>query len=184
MALHTASIGIPERFEIDDHAGALRIQWKWPRLVALPLVFFSVAWDGFLVGWYVDVLEAGTHSLAMMLFPIAHVAVGLVLPYVALSVLMNSTFIEIVEGQLSVDHRPLPFPGRRRLRAADVRQLFCVERKSRKGAISYDVMARLTSDKEVRLVPGLPSEREARFIEQRIENRLGIANRPVAGELP
>jgi len=43
------NVGLPERFEVDEHSGDLRIHWKWPVFMALPLAFFSLAWDGFLV---------------------------------------------------------------------------------------------------------------------------------------
>jgi hypothetical protein len=50
--------------------------------------------------------------------------------------------------------------------------------------VTYDVMAQLASGKETRIVSGLSTDREARFLEQRIESRLGLTNRTVAGELP
>jgi hypothetical protein len=184
MAFHSGRVGIPDRFEIEDGSATLRIRWKWPRIAALPLAIFSVAWDGFLVSWYSGVQTNGSPDLFMLLFPIGHVAVGLVLPYVALGCLLNSTLVEVGDGVLNVTHRPLPFPGQRTLSAADVRQLFCVERHGRKGAVTFDVMAQLASDRETKLVSGLSSDREARFIEQRIESHLGLVNRPVSGELP
>ena len=58
-----------------------------------------------------------------------------------------------------------------------------VERTGRKGGVTYDVMVQLASERERTLVSGLPGAREARFIEQRIESRLGLANRPVSDEL-
>jgi hypothetical protein len=45
-------------------------------------------------------------------------------------------------------------------------------------------MAQLASERETKLVSGLPGAREARFIEQRIESRLGLSDRSVSGELP
>ena len=151
--------------------------------MALPLAAFSIAWDAFLVSWYSGVLAQGNAPSVMVLFPLPHVAVGVVLPYVALAYLLNSTIVEVGEGHLTVRHRPVPFPGRRTLSAVDVRQLFCVERTAHKGPATFDVMARLASDRETRLVPGLPTEREARFIEQRIESRLGLSDRRIEGEL-
>jgi hypothetical protein len=174
MAIETANIGIPERFEIHDSGPAFRIEWKWPRLMALPLALFSIAWDAFLVSWYSGALTQDNVPATMVLFPIPHVVVGLVLPYVAITFWLNSTFVEIEAGDLRIRHRPLPFPGRRTLRLVDVQQLFCVERTGRKGSVAYEVMARLTSGRETKLVGGLSTEREARFIEQRLEARLGL----------
>ncbi len=184
MPLETAQVGIPDRFEIQESGGTLRIEWRWPRIAALPIAIFTVAWDGFLVSWYSGLLTQGTVPVTMLLFPVAHVAAGLVLPYLALACFLNYTYIEVGEGTLRVRHRPLPFPGKKTLSTGDVRQLFCVERKGRRGSVTYDVMAQLASGRETRLVPGFSTEREARFVEQRIESRLGLADRSVSGELP
>jgi hypothetical protein len=35
------NVGLPERFEVDGHSGDLRIHWKWPAFMAIPLLFFS-----------------------------------------------------------------------------------------------------------------------------------------------
>jgi hypothetical protein len=184
MPVESARIGTPEHFEIDESGGTLRIQWKWPRLMGLALVAFSVGWNTFLYSWYAAVLAQETRSTEMLLFPIPHIIAGLVMPYLALAFLFNSTIVEAAGGELRVRHRPMPFPGRRTLTARDVGQLFSVERRGRKGAITFDVMARLESGRETKLVSGLSSEREARFIEQRIESRLGLADRAICGELP
>jgi hypothetical protein len=184
MPIQSGRLGIPEHFEIEESGGTLRIQWKWPRLMAVALVCFSVGWDVFLYSWYAGVLAQGAPSTEMLLFPIPHVIAGLVMPYLALAYLLNSTFVEVADGELRVRHRPVPFPGNRTLTARDVRQLFAVERRGRKGSISFAVMARLASDRETKLVSGLGSEREAQFIEQRIESRLGLTDQPTFGELP
>jgi hypothetical protein len=184
MPFEAARIGIPERFEIVDEGGVLRIQWQRPRLVGVVALIFAVGWDAFLVSWYFDALSRDRLDMAMLLFPILHVVAGLALPYVALVFLLNAVVVEVGNQTVTVRHRPMPFPGNRTITAAEVRQLFSVERRGRKGAVSHDLMAQLASGREARLVTGLSTDREARFIEQRIESRLGLADRPVAGELP
>jgi hypothetical protein len=99
VPLETATVGVPERFDIQDRGGTLRIEWKWPRIAALPLAIFTVTWDGFLFSWYSNLLTHGNAPSAMFLFPIAHVAVGLVLPYMALACFVNYTFVEVGEGR-------------------------------------------------------------------------------------
>jgi hypothetical protein len=186
MAMESAGvgIGIPDRFDIEDGGGRLRIEWRWPRLVAIPIAIFAVAWDGFLVAWYSGVLSQSNLPIGMVVLPLAHVAVGLVLPYMALVFLLNSIVVEVAEGVLTVRHRPLPFPGNRTFSAVDIRQLFCVARTGRKGGVTYDVMAQLASGRETRVVPGFWTDREARFLEQRIESRLGLTDHAIDGELP
>jgi len=178
------NVGLPERFEVDEHSGDLRIHWKWPAFMAIPLALFSAAWDSFLVFWYFGVTRGGDASLVEWLFPLGHVAIGLILPYVAVAFWVNSTLVEVKGAEITVTHRPLPFPGNRRVQVMDVRQLFCVERARQKGSPTYAVMARLASGKEVTLISGLSSDREARSLEERIERRMGLADEAVAGELP
>jgi hypothetical protein len=178
-----SGIGLPERFEIADEGGDFRIGWKWPRLIALPLAVFSVAWDGFLLFWYSQMLGRNDVPWIAIVFPIGHVAVGLVLPYVALAFWMNRTVVSVTGGDIRVAHRPVPFPGNRRIQATDLRQLFCVTRRGRRDTASYALMARLASGREVTLISGLSNDREARFLEERIEQRLGLGNEAVAGEL-
>jgi hypothetical protein len=116
-------------------------------------------------------------------FPLGHVAVGLIMPYVAIAFWTNRTTVAVTAGEITVAHEPVPFPGNRRISIADLRQLFCVMRHGRRGSPTYAVMARLSSGRELVLISGLPSDREARFLEERIEQRLGLGNEAVEGEL-
>lgn len=96
------TVGLPERFEVDEHSGDLRIHWKWPVFMALPLAFFSLAWDGFLVFWYFGVAQRGDASPVEWLFPLGHVAIGLILPYVAVAFWVNSTLVEVKGAEITV----------------------------------------------------------------------------------
>jgi hypothetical protein len=176
-------IGLPERFKLDQGGDSLRISWHWPKLAGVVLGVFAIAWDAFLVAWYHQALSRGEPSLVALIFPIGHVAAGFVISYLAAASLVNTTSIEVTSGELRIAHHPLPFPGNRTLRVGDIRQLFCVERTGRRGSRTFAVMARLASDREVTLISSLTSDREARFIEQRLESRLGLINQPVSGEL-
>jgi hypothetical protein len=183
----TSGVGLPERFEIDESGGTFRILWAWPRLMAVPLILFSMAWDTFLVFWYYNAAVRDQPSEVewlFLLFPIGHVAVGLVLPYAGAAFLVNKTIVDVSGLEITVAHRPLPFPGNRKIPVAHLRQFFCVERTRQKGSPAYTVMARLTSGREVTLISGLSTDREARFLEERLERRIGLVNQPVSGELP
>ena len=182
--MQPARIGTPEHFEIEEGGGTLRIRWKWPRLMGVALVVFAAGWNTFMYFWFTALPAQDAAASDMRLFSIPHLIAGLVMPYLAVAYLFNSTSVEVAEGELRVTHGPVPFPGNRTLTARDVRQLFSVERRGRKGSVSFDVMARLASDRETKLVTGLSSEREAQFLEQRIESRLGLADQPIFGELP
>jgi hypothetical protein len=87
--MEAARVGIPERFTLEESGGTLRIQWKWQRVFGLALAVFAIGWDTFLVFWYLGISMEGPRALEMMLFPIGHVAVGIVLPYLAAAFLVN-----------------------------------------------------------------------------------------------
>lgn len=176
-------IGLPDRFQVTELGGVIDISWHWPRWMAIPFAAFAVAWDGFLIFFYQRLLESNA-PLGTLLFPVLHVGAGVFITYFVLVVLLNRTVLQAGRGEITVRHGPLPVPGNRTLATHELAQLFCVERRGSKGKISYDVMARLRSGREVKLVSGLMEERQARYLEQEVERHLRIENQPVTGELP
>ncbi len=182
MAEGGLGVGLPDRFQVAELGGVLAISWHWPRWMAIPFAAFAVVWNGFLFFFYQKLLESSA-PLGALLFPVLHVAAGVFITYFVLVILLNRTTLQAGRGEITVRHGPLPWPGNRTLSTHDLAQLFCVERRGSKGRISYDVMARLQSGREVKLVTGLMEERQARYLEQEVEKHLRIENQPVAGEL-
>jgi hypothetical protein len=124
----------------------------------------------------------------MAVFPLIHLAVGVLLTYTVLAMYLNRTVLEISEGRLTVRHGPLPWPGNRALDVSEVEQLYCQEKvsRNRQGAASstYTVSALLKGGRRVPLLDSLPRRDDALFVEQLVEKYLGIDDRPVGGELP
>ncbi len=178
-------VGRPEEFTVNRYGGGLRIRWRWYSSIYLFLAVFCIAWDSFLVVWYQQAMgeDAETIEWFLVLFPLAHVGVGVSLTYFTLAGLLNSTEVALEAGQLRVRHGPLPWKGNRTVPRYDLAQLFCLELQSEDEPRSgYDLMARLHSGTEIKLVRRLPSRRQAKFLEREIERAAGIENRPVAGE--
>ena len=89
-------------------------------------------------------------------------------------------------GQLTIRHGPLPWPGNHTLNSADIEQLFCQEKfrqGKHGGSYTYEVHAVLTDGTKKELVSGLDDADQAIFIEQQLEDHLGIEDRRVPGEL-
>ncbi len=183
-------VAIPEKLQVQELGGELRISWRWFSPVVLFLIPFCLAWNAFLVGWYTLALgglsEMGGFAIIMILFPIAHVAVGIGLIYVCLVLLLNHTTVRVAQGEMSIRHGPIPAPGNRRIAADDVEQLYVRhERETRsKGGEShvYPLLARLRSGKEIKLLPRNSEVEVARAVEQLVETHLRIEDAPVAGE--
>ncbi len=121
-----------------------------------------------------------------LLFPILHILIGLNLTYYVLCRWFNCTRVRVGQGELSVRNGPLPWPGNKVVRTGDLKQLYAKEMVSRdrKGtSSSFEVRAITHSGRNILIVTDLESSEQALFIEQNIEQRLGIENEPVPGAI-
>lgn len=179
------TVGLPRRLSLAQDGADLVITLKWFSASFVFLLFFCVFWDGFLVFWYSMAFADGS-SLAMKLFPVVHVAVGVGLSYFTIAGFVNRTLVRVGPGEIQVRHVPLPWPGNKILSRDSVEQLFSEEKISRgRSGINrtYQVSAILRDGSKAKLVRGLLSPDQALFIEQQIEGCLGIEDRPVPGEM-
>ncbi len=174
----------PDRFSIEAHPDLLRIVYRWFQpTVAVSVTIFVILWDGFLIFWYASAIGKG--SWLMALFGSLHALVGIGFTYYVVALYRNRTEITVAGGRVSVRHLPLPWVGNTTLDAHNIEQLYVKQnlRRSRRSAsYSYEVRAVTHSGPEETLVRGLDEPRHAFYIEQQIENYLGIENRPVYGE--
>jgi hypothetical protein len=138
--------------------------------------------------------QANAFSWFAVFFPIAHVAAGVWLTYVVISTFLNRTIIRVAAGtELSVQHRPIPWPGNCKVPTIDLKQLFCTEMSPYRFAArfhnptdysgAFSVLAIKGDDSRVTLVSGLSELDEALFIEQQIEQHLKIRDQRVPGEV-
>ncbi|HAM36277.1 MAG TPA: hypothetical protein DEB40_09455 [Elusimicrobia bacterium] len=179
-------VDMPAKFSVTQDGSDLLLVYRWFSLGLFALLFFCVFWDGFLVFWYAMAFSKKA-PLLMVLFPLGHLGVGVFLTYVTAAGFVNRTFVRAGTDRLSIRHLPLPWPGQREISRTEIEQLFCSEKigRTRNGSstASYQVEALLRGGKRVKLVSGLDKPEQALFIEQKIESYLGIADRPVAGEM-
>ncbi len=100
--------------------------------------------------------------------------------YQLLTMFVNRTRVSANRERIEVSHGPLPsLQGRNRtLASSDVKQLFAV-----KTGAFFAVAAHVSNGSSVNLVTPLVSAEQALFVEQQIENALGIGDYEVAGEL-
>jgi len=177
---------VSRRFHINEFAGNLTIHWRWFNITYLFLAFFCVAWDSFLVFWYSMALTSRHVPWIMVVFPVAHVAVGVGLTYATLCGFLNATTLTVSHDALTIRHGPLPWAGNRTLPAAAIRQLHCERSGSRSrngGTVyTYNLFATLTDGQKLKLVGGFTESADPRLLEQKIESHLRIPNQHVVGE--
>lgn len=96
----------PVGVTIEKNARGYKLKARWWRPLFIFLAFFAVAWDTFLIFWYAMALTGikGGPVLLALLFPLLHVAVGVVLTYYVLTGFFNSTIIEIADGRFKLSH--------------------------------------------------------------------------------
>jgi hypothetical protein len=175
-------VGLPTGFTAVHEQFDLVITRRWFSCGVLPLIPFCIIWDGFLVVWYTIAFTRDT-PLIMKLFPIGHLAVGVYLTYTCLTGLFNRTEFRVNPRTLAIRHYPFWWPGARAIDVSTIDQLFCEEVYGQRGSRTYKLGVQLKDGNRIDLVKNLNQPNEARYLEQEIEKRLGIADRVVPGEM-
>ena len=167
---------LPKMFAVLRDADGLSIDWPW-----------SGGLGGLVMGIFIMFLLGMGLFFYMFFGWLPLIFFGLFV-CVFTYFLVNHTRIEVRRGVLSIRHYPLPAPGSRELRVDDIDQLFTREHVSTDSdgdsSYSYQIWALLRSPKKpIRLISGLNKPEQALYLEQSLEEHLGIVDRPVAGEL-
>lgn len=172
----------PSGVRIDDDGYRLRIRRRWFGVHYIFLLFFCIAWDSFLVFWY-SMAFGGDAPWIMVVFPIAHVAVGVGLTYIVLAGLLNTTTITADPQALIVRHRPIPWSGNANYAASQIQQFYVKHDKAEvNGQKTFGLYAMLADRQEVKLLSGLLDAGQGKFIEQELERHLQIAPAAVKDE--
>jgi hypothetical protein len=147
---------------------------------ALFLGLFCMVWDGILVSMVGAAVAQGQYEI--VLAGSVHGLVGAGLTYLFVCTVVNSTAVTVLPDRLEVSHGPLPWPFQPAADRADVRQIYVIEDRGSKGRRSYSVHAQLANGHAVQLLRGLLTPGRARFVEEWLERKLALVDRPVGGE--
>ncbi|MDA8792592.1 hypothetical protein N9N67_05065 [Bacteriovoracaceae bacterium] len=157
---------------------------KWFSSKTFFLIFFTIAWNTFLVFWYTMAFSDDNAPLMMKLFPIVHVAVGLGLFYGTLCSIFNKTIFTVTYQNLSVKHGPIPYRGNCEISRRDVEQLWIkevVRHHKNSTQTWYDLFLKRRNEKDLK-IGKFHHYDQALKVEQEIESALGIQDKSVAGE--
>jgi hypothetical protein len=160
----------PVNAVVDERYGGFRVIW--------PMVPRAVSSTAAVVAVVAAVGLVFTLALPSMRER-APIAIGLAVTFflvawLALTVALNDTVLRAEDDRLVIAYGPLPRPGTAVARA-DVAQLY-VEQRSPEH---FAVMAQLRDGEQLLLVDGLTQRDEALWIEQAVESRWNIVDRPV-----
>ena len=177
----SAKTKMPKSITIEERVADIEITYRWFSFLTIFLTVFSVAWNGALYFFFFELNSGGGNDLSWLLT--IHALVGAGLSYYAFISWFNRTHIKVGQGIIEVRHRPFPWPGQKLLYSDDINQLYARENVRRNSdghrSVSYDVYARLKSERMVKVLTGLESMAQARYIERAIESQLSIEDRPV-----
>ncbi len=173
----------PKAVTIQKQGDRLELSWRWFSWKYLPLVFFCVAWDSFLCFWYSMAFSTGSPWI-MIVFPIAHVAVGVGLTYYTLAGFLNRSQVILDRTSFSVTHGPLPWLGNLQVPITQIDQLYCKEKPGKNNSsTSYQLSVVLKDGRKKDLLSNLDSPEIGFYLEHQVESWLNIPDRPVRGEI-
>ncbi|MFN2196267.1 MAG: hypothetical protein ACK2UW_09115 [Anaerolineales bacterium] len=174
----------PRSVRLEQKNGELRLSWRWFAPKYIPMAFFCVAWDSFLIFWYSMAFGSGAPWI-FIVFPIAHLAVGVGLTYATLAGFFNVTTLRLTSSTFKVQHDPFPWPGKVNVPVGQLQQFYCRTKtpRSSSGSTTYQLVGVLQGDRQIELVSNLDSPDIAWFLEQQMEAYLHIQDTPMAGEL-
>lgn len=182
MAVGEFEIGLPDKLERRRTDAGMEIVRRWFGFHILFLTAFACMWDAFLVYWYSIALTKG--DLGEILFPLVHVAAGVGITYYVACGWVNRTHVVFNPQRITIRHKPLPWLGNREINAQNLKQLYSKVTYANNGrSVHYSVHALTKDGRNVEILGGLDNGEQALYIEQEIENYLGIKDAPVRGEI-
>lgn len=178
-------VPLPAGLTVEEGALGLSILRRWFHWSVVFLVPFCIGWNGFIIFWYTMAFGHETPWI-FKVFPLVHVVAGIGITYLTLATLFNRTRISVESGLIRIRHSPIPWRGNQDLDASGVDQLYCKEKRhnGKNGPhYTYEVWAMLRDNTSRKILSTSMNEDQALYIEQKLEQALGIKDRPVAGEL-
>ena len=174
---------LPSGLSIDQEAGGLTIVRRWFP-VSNALGDFVMLGGGLCLLWWFGsslLLDSPGHTPFVPV--VALVSAG----YFILAGLINRSWIRVSNGVLSITHGPLPWKGKVVLPCCEVDQLYAVEQFATHDhgpRATYSVCLATSDGRTRELLTGANLNREqVLYVEQQLEQAMGIDDRTVPGEI-
>ena len=176
-------IEIPKNMHLQEKSSRLEFEYSWYKfkyiitLIVVPFIAFFLIESDYIIGDFNSI----TIPLVLVLI-FAFVAL-----YFSLVKLINTTKIRVTHHAIEVKNGPLPFSKNLMLKKEDVIQFYVTRHRIGHRyylySTTYQINVILKSDEVITLVKGLYTPEQGRFIENKIEDFLGITDIHVDGEL-
>lgn len=165
----------------------LEISWRKSTPNFRFFLFFTILWNGFVSIFLIIAMVSG--GFEVFWFMAFHIIVGVLLLYYVIAVYLNKTYIGVSQWDLTVEHKPLPMPFFKTLEIPSntIEQVF-VERyvaSKTNGRPDYAfavLLLQKENSKPIKIMKGLKTLDQGRFVEQEIEKFLHIKDKPMPGE--
>jgi hypothetical protein len=163
----------------------LELNWSWNSGKHRGTGFFALIWNLFMVPFYIAVLGSSEWLMGVFLLPFT--AVGFGAAYFWAANKFNLTTIKVEGDMLSTHQFPFPTRKKRLMHVESIEQLW-VERtvpyeENDQPVICFSVMLSRQDGQTINLVPHMHTPEQALWVEQQVEDCLGIVDIEVPGEV-
>lgn len=179
------TIELPRCIRLAKNDESLVLEYRWISSRLIYLAPLCAIWDAVFFLWYRSGFISTT-TLLSSFYMLFHFGSAVVLTYYCIADFINRTTISVSGGTLQVVDGPLTFFRNKGIALDELDQLYAREKRHRGKKLSwssFEVHALLKTERNLLLVAGLRTSEQALYIEQLLEDYLGIRDRPVEGEI-
>lgn len=182
-------VALPEGIRAYDMPDAVDFEVSWKKSSKSLWFFtaFAIFWNT-IVGIFV-IIGFATGEMTVLAFIAFHIIVGLGVAYYVLALFFNTSYIGINRYDLTVEHSPIPFPFFKsyEISVQDIEQLhierYVASKTNGRPDYAFSVFVKTRNKvKPIKLMKGLKTAEQGRYIEQEIESFLGIEDEKVTKE--
>ena len=177
------SIEIPKNMHLKENANRLEFEYSWFKPKYVVSILITPVFAIFLIKSEYIVGDFNQLTLPVTILIVASITIM----YYSLAKLMNTTRIDVSHHDIKVKHSPIPFSKNIVLKKEDVTQFYVTQHRIGHRyylyATTYQINVILSNKEVITLVKGLHDPEQGRFIENKIEDFLGITDIHVEGEL-
>lgn len=173
----------PRNIHLSEKEDNLTIEYSWFKMKYLVALILCPVFSYILIeSPYIQ------GSLRHITFPvIMFFIINVFVLYYCLAKLINTTTIHVNSERIDIVHRPFPFSKNIRINRTNLAQLYVARKLSSHRYYhlfpSYQINAILKDDHIFSIIRGLQDPGQGQFIEQKIEQFLGITDIEVDGEI-
>ena len=178
---------LPKGFELNYFDEYMQITRVWHSFNTLFVLIGALIFNGvWMTNGFFEILFSD-RELLLKLFCLSFIVIGIGLIYFTIATWLNKTQIYVSKNAIEIKHKPVPWPGNKRIETGNLKQLYVkkVHRGSRNNnpSYSYSVLGLTTENQQFKLITGLQRHQHAHFIERKVEGYLGIENEEFSDDI-